>query len=153
MNQEVLLSYRLLFGYNSKSRELFHRKFNANALQGEDNPFLKQLIGPRKSKSIAVMPADYWPETVRDEGDTLIEQDVYNTSAEFVMFGSRLLDLQERCARRNPSRIEDMWRDRRDRQSWITFWAVLIIGSISLLLSLLQVILATIQVVEARQGI
>ena len=44
-----------------------------------------------------------------------------------------------------------MWFDKRDSASWMTFWTVLIIGSLGLLLSFIQTVLQILQYVAALE--
>ena len=168
IHQEILLSYRLIFGSTSQARARIRRDYlsKQKRLQWRGNEeFLKKLIGPprhrallsslaeflhlREKQPVVSLPEEYWPQAVIMNGK-LTEDQTYSASAKFAVFGPRLLRLQEHCSHQISSNVWDMWRDRRDRQSWITFWAVIIFGSISILLSFIQVILGIIQVIEQR---
>lgn len=46
-----------------------------------------------------------------------------------------------------------IWRDKRNVEKWWTFWAVVLFGSIGVLLSLAQVALAGAQVYYARNPV
>ncbi|KAI0433438.1 hypothetical protein F5Y09DRAFT_298931, partial [Xylaria sp. FL1042] len=156
MHQEVLLSYRLLFGWNSKSRQLFYSHRPPERMP--DNDFLKALVGPiprsrwkgviggpRSATYLKRFPHTFWPEATLNHFNVLEEADEYS-SAEFAIFAPRLHKLQHYCSRRNPRKAWGMWQDRRNPREWITFWAVVLVGGLSLLLSLLQTILAAVQV-------
>ncbi|KAI1427347.1 hypothetical protein F5Y12DRAFT_712146 [Xylaria sp. FL1777] len=123
-----------------------------------DNDFLKALVGPnrrspwkgafdypRLATNLRRFPHTFWPEATLNHLDVLEEPDEYS-SAEFAIFAPRLHKLQNYCSRRNPRKVWGMWQDRRSRRDWITFWAVVLVGGLSLLFSLLQTILAGVQV-------
>jgi hypothetical protein len=148
--QEILLSYRLLFAADSKSRKLFFEIYLPEAKNKPQASFIKKLVSPPKSKDISKISSDCWPESVINSEGQLIEPDVYTSSIDFVIFGRRLIELQNHCARQYPSKIRDMWFDRRNRREWITFWAVLIVGGISIILSFLQFVMTIMQVVATR---
>jgi hypothetical protein len=42
-----------------------------------------------------------------------------------------------------------LWRDRRNPLQWYTFWAVLVVGGVSILLSFLQLVVSVAQLVVA----
>jgi hypothetical protein len=47
--------------------------------------------------------------------------------------------------RRAPNRMWTLWVDRRDKPKWLTFWGVLIFGSLGIILSFVQMIFAGVQ--------
>ena len=87
------------------------------------------------------MPVEYWPEAVIDFNGSLNELNNYDASGDFSFLGSRLLHVQKYCARQNPTRWTEIFWDQRHKQQWITLWAAITIGSASVILSLLQVII------------
>ena len=171
IHQEVLLSFRLIFGSTSQSQARIHRDYLSKQKRHQwrgNEEFLKKLISPSKPKAplglfakilhlreerlVVALPEEYWPQAVI-MNEKLTEDQTYSASAKFAVFGPRLLRLQEHCSHQISNNVWDMWRDRRDRQSWITFWAVLIFGSTSLLLTCIQVILAIVNVYEQKNGL
>jgi len=44
-----------------------------------------------------------------------------------------------------PKGLRGLWRDTRDSLQWYTFWAVAVIGAISLLLGFVQMVLGAVQ--------
>lgn len=86
----------------------------------------------------------------------LVEQDVYSTSLDFPLLGPRLLRLQDFDARQQPVRVRDLWRDRRNVTQWYTFWAVLVVGGLTIVLGILQLLVASMalayQVKESTSG-
>ncbi len=139
--QEVLLSYRVLFGQSRSSRKLFLNREKCSAATTSVphllDPLLHVLCGKRDAKSIR-SSSSLWPDTCEDSNGELLEQDVYDAALDFRLLGDRLLTLQAFNTRQRPSRIRDLWRDRRDPLQWYTFWLVLIIGGLSVLLSMMQ---------------
>ena len=152
--QEVLLSYRVLFGQSRSSRKLFLNREKARAATTSVphvlDPLLNTLCGQCKVKSIRSLPSSLWPDTCQNSNGDLLEQDVYDVGLDFRLLGDRLLALQAFNTRQRPSRIRDLWRDRRDPLQWYTFWLVLFVGGFSLLLSICQCGLGVAQVYYSR---
>lgn len=96
-------------------------------------------------KCVRALPSSLWPDSRVDADGNLLEQDVYSTAIDFPMLAPRLLKLQQFDVRQQPSRMRDLWRDRRNPMQWYAFWAVLIIGGLTILISLLQLIVACLQ--------
>lgn len=136
--QEILLSYRLLFGQSKQSRHYFRRVCRAQAFEdipseGHD-PLLSILCG-RKSVDFAA-----------GEG----ERDVYRLARHFPMLRFRIAVLKKHLTNSKPRGWKELWRDKRDSAQWVTFWAVIIIGGIGVFLSLCQVLLGVLQVVGVK---
>ena len=108
------------------------------------DPLLDRLCGQTSSK-ISTLPSVLWPDSCRNLGGGLLKQDVYSTHTDFPLLGGRLLELQEFSRRQSPSKIRDLWRDRRNPLQWYTLWAVLIIGGISVVLQIVQIFLSAAQ--------
>jgi hypothetical protein len=140
--REVLLSYCILFGQSRSSRKLFSRKEKYRAaMTGSPHtldPLLNALCGPRNMRGIRSLSSNLWPNTCQNLKGELLEQDVYDAALDFRLLGDRLLTLQAFNMRQRPSRIRDLWRDRRDPLQWYTFWLVLFLGGFSLIFSILQ---------------
>jgi hypothetical protein len=145
--REVLLSYRLLFGQNRQSRQYFNkfeRKLVTNSKHQYD-PFLDIICGKPNGKCLRSYPRELWPDSSTDHNGWLLEQDVYSTSLDFPLLGHRLQKLQQFDLRQQPSRVRDLWRDRRNPLQWYTFWAVVIVGGVSIVLSFLQLLVSSLQ--------
>ena len=54
--------------------------------------------------------------------------------------------------RKNQRSWKELWLDKRDSASWLTFWAVLVIGGLGILLALIQVVLQVVQVATELKG-
>jgi len=74
----------------------------------------------------------------------------YSSISDFPFLGKRLADLQAYVAGHNPHTIMALWHDRRNMSWWWTFWAVIIIGGLTLVFALLQSILQIIQVIYSK---
>lgn len=77
------------------------------------------------------------------------ERDSYRLSRDFPILRSRIAILQQHMSTSKPRGWQDFWNDRRDSAQWLTFWAVIAIGGLGLILALMQVVL---QVVQLAQG-
>ena len=115
---------------------------------GQRDGLLNKLGGSRKSLAME-LPSSCWPKTLIGENKKLNEQDVYNTWTDFPILGKRLLVLQIWNTRQQPSTVRDMWRDTRSPGTWLAFWAVLIFGVTSIVLSVLQLGIAAAQLAIA----
>jgi len=74
---------------------------------------------------------------------------VYSAARDFPIFGSRLLALQKHNQRQQPSRVRDLWRDRRNPLQWYTFWAVIVVGGLTVILAILQLAVSVAQLYYA----
>lgn len=100
-------------------------------------------------RHLLALPVSLWPITCRTFERQLQEQSSYSSQDDFPLLGQRLAKLQEFTLRQQPSKLRDLWRDRRNPLQWYTFWAVLIFGGWSLLLGLLQLVVGIAQLVVA----
>lgn len=150
--REVLLSYRLIFGQHRRSRALFMsaQLERASGEDGSHDHLLARLCG-EKVGALRSLPTELWPPSCLNVEGHLLEQDVYSCDVHFPLLGDRLLNLQEFSLRQSPSRIRDLWRDRRNPLQWYTLWAVLIIGGVSLILQVIQVFLSAAQLASQLQ--
>lgn len=164
MHQEVLLSYRVLFGYNSASRT---RLKQLEPHGSPMPPFAEKLIGPPHRRFLSKMrrapaeaqnlPVSFWPvgaRTTDDQagcGEPPLVQEEYNGS-EFPIFGPRLSALQSFCENQRPRDFWGIFRDRRNKLSWAEFWALVIFGVTAFLLALVQTSLSIVQTIVAVKG-
>ncbi|CDM37577.1 unnamed protein product [Penicillium roqueforti FM164] len=153
LHREVLLSYRLLFGQSSHSRQIALELLEqTKKLSGEIDPFLLAICSASVTQSRFLrrftksrIPVELFPTSNIDLYNSLIESDTYSARDDFPHFGPRLLAVQLYNLKQQPSRIRDLWRDRRNPLQWYTFWAVLWVGGISILLSVFQLAAAIVQ--------
>jgi hypothetical protein len=129
---EVLLSYRLLFGQNTKSRRLFQSLtiFESQEPEAQD-PLLTQLC----CEKTCVL--------------SIREREFYRLRRDFPILRSRIATLHHQMMNLKPRGWREIWNDKRDSAHWLTFWAVIFIGGAGLLLSLIQVLLQAAQLAGA----
>lgn len=75
----------------------------------------------------------------------LQSKSIYNTSSDFVLLGPRLVRLKTYCDAQQSRKFWDFWRDRRNPFNFYTFWAVIVIGVLSLFFSVAQSALSAAQ--------
>lgn len=150
IHREVLLTYRLLFGQSSESRDLACGFLDALKKTAQDvDPFLETLCTAAHSSSFwwqmpflrprnGILPGELFPASAIDAQGAFIESGSYSAQLDFPIFGSRLLALQNYNLRQQPNKVRDLWRDRRVPLQWYTFWAVIWVGGLSIILSVLQ---------------
>jgi hypothetical protein len=128
--EEILLSYRLLIGQNIRSRRLFQK---LSPFQGMPANFRDDLLVQLCTSKDSVPLG-------------LVQRDAYELARDFPHLRTRLVRLDHHLNQRKPRSWTELWLDNRDSASWLTFWAVIIIGGIGLLLALIQVILQIVQI-------
>lgn len=128
--QEILLSYRLLFGQEKDSRRLYHSMKVFSAAEKDVCDDLLNVLCGRAKPDADTVPAD---------------QEGYRLSRDFPILRARLAILQQQLGHVKPRGWRTVWKDRRDTVQWYTFWAVIFFGGMGVILSTLQVILQAIQ--------
>ncbi len=134
--QEILLSYKLLFANSRGGQKIWQQRERAKASYaagGFNDPILEKLCGPKDSSA-------------RDGRLS------YSMTSDFPIFAQRLQCIQDDILRQQPNRLSALWNDRREPLRWYTFWAVLAIGFIGLLLAVFQVITSVLQTVYTIKG-
>jgi len=148
--KEVLLTYRLLFGQDTHSFKYFNALARKEPIPGEcQDPLLSTICGQG------------WESKDARQVYEMIEADEpslhYSPSSEFPFLGRRLLDVQKYVRGHSSNTIQGIWYDRRNPLGWWTFWAVVIIGGVGLILALvfgiLQTVLAILQVMYAKEQV
>ena len=131
---EVLLSYRLLFGQHHRSRQIFRDSERANArCNGVLDPLLDSLCGEKTLSDF-----DRVKGILRERG-------VYNARTNFPHLGGRLMELEDYSTDQRPRNLWEVWNDERDPERYLTFRAVLVVGGLSVFLSLVQVVVSFAQ--------
>ncbi|KAI9684530.1 MAG: hypothetical protein M1822_005618 [Bathelium mastoideum] len=125
--QEVLMSYRLLFGQTYNSRKLVRAALKQlrDETDAEYDQLLDLVCGQSYDKAVRELPVSLWPIACRSYEGALQEEGTYSSQDDFPMFGQRLVKIQQFTLRQQPSRLRDLWRDRRNPLQWYTFWAEL----------------------------
>lgn len=145
------MSYRLLFGQTRGSQQLAKaalRKLQSTQ-EGEYDELLNLLCTRSIDRRLHSLPTCVWPVTCRSFEDALQEQSSYSSQDDFPLLGQRLAKIQEFTLRQQPSKLTDLWRDRRNPLQWYTFWAVLVVGGFSILIGMLQLFVGIAQLVVA----
>lgn len=136
---EILLSYRLLFGQTRKSRSLFRSSLNPfNKKAASDvnirDPLLPALCGT-KDPFDSILSG-------------LVEKNSYHLPRDFPVLRYRISILQRYLSTTTPRTWLQLWRDKRDSASWLTFWAVIAFGVFGSVMAFLQVVLQFVQMVQ-----
>ncbi|KAK1770185.1 hypothetical protein QBC33DRAFT_530326 [Phialemonium atrogriseum] len=145
--QEIILSYRILFGQDKASRKLYLK--DVKPTLGDNSDPLMDILSTKTTGSAQIqnLPGELWPRACRNREDKLRKQGEYSISDDLPMLGPRLLVLQELNQRQRPRTLWTFWRDTRDKPKWYTFWLVLIAGAIAIVLSLAQLGVSVAQLV------
>ena len=134
MLKEVVLSYRLLFAQDPKSRRLFDQ---LDAFEDYDadikDPTLRRLC----TNKVYSLPF------------TCVERDFYRLHRDFPILRSRIAILQQHMLRCKPKSWRQLWQDSRDSAQWWAFWAVIALGVIGVLLAIVQVALQAAQLARS----
>lgn len=140
------MSYRLLFGQSRAARGLGKTLLQKMEANHDYDQLLACLCTKPRGEVVKKLPESLWPVSCRGFDNVLQEIDSYSSQDDFPMLGSRLAAIQEFNLRQQPSKLRDLWRDRRNPLQWYTFWAVLVVGGLSIILATLQLIVAVIDV-------
>lgn len=119
--QEMLLTYRLIFGQNSKSWQLFHKEMSRLAKKNRQSifsmknadPLLPILCGSNSEGPLAAQ--------LYEDIDAEISQPYY-VSDSFPFFSKKLLIIQGFIKQHRPHTLSSVWHDDRDEASWWSLW-------------------------------
>jgi hypothetical protein len=141
---EVILSYSLLFQCDSRARKEYFAKYRKAAQNdGILDPLLDELcMGAKQSAFIRILHPFRQP--VRE---------TFDASSDFPILSDRLDRIQRFIDGIQPNRIRSLWKDKRDILRWYTFWAVVILGGVNLVIAMVQAALSSAQVQLARQAL
>ena len=92
---------------------------------------------------------DWLKQQIYEDVDASGVKAVYSAKADFPFFADRLLSLQDFAVTQCPSDWRTVWRDRRDVARFWTLWAVMVFGGASIVIGIIQVLLAVAQVTAA----
>src|SRR5215471_229997 len=93
------------------------------------------------------------PSSGRSRGSIVPVKESFDAFADFPILGSRLMRIQAHIDGIQLNPITSLWRDKRDILRWYTFWAVVLIGSLNLVLAAVQAGLSAAQVEIAKQAL
>ena len=144
------MSYRLLFGQSHASRALAKSLIHELEGYGQVDGLLGYLCTKSQRDVNRRLSSSFWPLTCRDFDDNLQEAGSYSPQDDFPLLGNRLMALQKFSLRQQPSRLRDLWRDRRNPLQWYTFWAVLLFGGISNIVAILQLLIGILQLLSSN---
>lgn len=143
--EEVLLSFRLLFGQSAKSRRLFRHVFEpGDGVFARPDTLLQYLCCEKR------IGGTTGPYRLGGDGSGWIPWDrsVYYAPRDFPVLFERVELLAKELKAARPNSIGDLLRDRRDTLQFWTFWLVAIFGLVSVGLSITQVILQAVQIAQ-----
>ncbi|KAI0531915.1 hypothetical protein GGR58DRAFT_518135 [Xylaria digitata] len=131
--REILLSYRLIFGRNKRSRTVFRklRPFTSISNQGHDQS-LAEFCGKKRFNCPI----------------TLVEQEEYDLGIDFPHLRSRIALLGGYASGKQPQSLRRLWHDRRNSPAWLAYWSALVFGFMGLLLVLIQTVFQILQYVD-----
>ncbi|KAI0199002.1 hypothetical protein F4808DRAFT_451636 [Astrocystis sublimbata] len=135
--EEILLSYRLFIGQNIRSRRLFRKlsPFQGMSFIVRDDLLFKICSNKDLNASLGIT-----------------QRNSYELAKDFPHLRTRLVRLNSHLNQRKPRSWSELWLDNRDSASWLTFWAVIVIGGIGLFLAFVQVIFQIVQLVYQLQA-
>lgn len=119
--EEVLLTYRLLFGQDERSWRAFIRMVSTSEEDGNQSkpwacdPLLVTLCGQNCSSEGA--------KKIYDEIEAEEPTDHCDPQIEFPFFASRLVDLQEFVKQHQPQTVRGLLTDKRDITVWYNLWS------------------------------
>jgi hypothetical protein len=125
--EEILLTYRLIFGQDDRSYKAFSRMVPVwEERRGRTSwettwacdPMLFILCG----KSATSEEARKIYDEIGANEPASESADYYNANAEFPFFGKRLLELQQFIRQHQPQNVRALLNDRRDVAAWYTLW-------------------------------
>ena len=125
--RETLLSFRLLFGQSTAGRKHFRRLFKSSLELQENGDKLLSVLCAESRIEHEIVPKD---------------RPIFFLDRDFPVLGGRIKLLMEDLKESRPQGWRQLLRDRRDTVQYWTFWLVAIFGAVSIVLSMIQVILA-----------
>lgn len=125
---EALCSFRLLFGQHRRALSGWGDfKWSQSQRSLGLDPLLQNLC---------CQP--WYKQTLYEQIDAPRVKLVYTIQADFPYFGERLTELQDYVEQQSPGDFRTLWYDRRDILRFHTYWAVIFIGGLSIILSAAQ---------------
>ena len=153
MNQEVLLSYRLLFGSSAKSRKLAKEELtnldDGNidslliALCQESKPDIFSFL--KKNSTIQELPSRSWPKPCLDERGRLQERSIYSAKHDFPRLGPRLMILQRYCSRQSSTDLNGVRYRQQNKSSQLIIQVTLVLTAVTFIVGVLQMLPSLMQ--------
>jgi hypothetical protein len=119
--EEILLSYRLIFGQDSSSWKAFARMVatweqdNPGDTAWASDPLLMTLCGKSATSEEA--------ERIYDDIEANEPATYYDPRSEFPFLGKKLMELQRFVKQHQPQNVRSLLSDRRDVAAWYTLWS------------------------------
>jgi hypothetical protein len=134
---ELMLSYNLLFASTRASRRHFRIKERRRCRSkiGVTDPFLDRLCTERLCKLLPVDKAG---------------RPRFSTSEDFPVFGTRLSAIQSFMLNHEPKSVWYLWKDGRSLEKITTFHAVIIFGTLGVIIAVIQTVLSGLQLHYAK---
>jgi len=140
--KEILKTYWILFG---STKDMY--------LSLPMPKHLRRLLDNNPSHSLSIFNHQHCDWRPYDMSLHLCENEDYGrktfNAIDFPYFAQRFLILKDYLKCRRPRTLRSLWKDRRDITQWSTFWVVVIIGSIALLISFLSLVCSILQTVAS----
>lgn len=157
--RELLLTYKLLFGQDTRSWNAFTNKVKSNAWGPHWNCSDSTPDGCHSSYDdsdpLLLTLCTSHPLPLYKAFESPDSPDDY-PSHDFPFFGVRLLTLQTYVKDRNPRNLWALWQDRRNLALWMNYWPVIIIAALTVVFSFVQMVVqiwgTVLQQVQASQG-
>ena len=134
---EILLSYRLLFGNDFRSRLQYRRSQRKR---------VRDVLPPGCKLDPYLNHCCRSGDSERSEGLAWNCQS-FSKSTDFPIFAERLSILRKYTQKQKPSTLKALWSNKNDINAYHTFRAVLVFGSLGVILGLIQVVAGIIQAV------
>jgi hypothetical protein len=135
MMRETMMTYRLLFGQNKRERQTLRKccPFDGVPREGRDS-LLDSLCGRKRS----CLSSEFQ------------ERDSYDLIHDFPMYRTKIAAIHRHLSLRKPRTWKELWHDKRDSAQWHTFWLVLIVGAVGIVLTGMQVVLQIVQIAQQQ---
>jgi hypothetical protein len=121
--REALLTLRLLFGEERRSRRSFRSWLSQWQSGWDSNPDDPK---PPVDPLLITLGSQSWESDearqIYDEIGASAPASPYSPTTDFVFFGKRLLEIQNYVRERRSNSIWALWFDTRNLQWWWTFW-------------------------------
>src|SRR5450432_2865422 len=122
--REVLLTYRVLFGQDERSRRAFQRSCSGSGPNA--HPSSSSSSSSSSDPLLPILCEKSWTtpqaeDLYRDINAGAV-RDTYDSNADFPIMAPKLLALQQFVKDYHPTTLAALLRDRRDPTVWYNFW-------------------------------
>lgn len=128
------------------------------ASRDDISPFLSSKKSRKQFRSwfpfAGVLPEIQDPSfaQLKYDFDHLPERESYRLSRNFPILRSKIAIVHQQLSTTEPRGMRQLWHDTRDSAQWFTFWAVLVIGGVGIILSITQVALQAAQLLASSSA-